>query len=395
MSRRPKLRVLLIVLEHLIWWRRARHVSYCIQLGFEEGLEANDVEYFTLTTPWLAHAPEICAGMHFDQVWIDVIQSYLGETIFQDERLLEWLAHVAPVRVGLVPETLQFPLEEKVRSHLRRRWRVVENQLSYLTHVVACDEADVARINAQGTPALWWPQAVPERLIDNTVLPPQKPYAIFGGAVYGERLSLLHHPQLQGLLVRLPPPEAAVLRPFQFEMLHFFSLLASHFQSARRRQILSRYLAELRRIRRQAFGQWIAGLKTGCAVVNLPHRVKTYAGRVVEGMAAGRPVISWEIPDRPHNRMLFEPEREILLFSPENPLQLAEHIRRLQREPELARQLVQRGQAKVKEFHTLEKRVRHILHWLETGDQPTYGAAEALRIAAGSVSNAEGRPPEL
>jgi glycosyltransferase involved in cell wall biosynthesis len=128
----------------------------------------------------------------------------------------------------------------------------------------------------------------------------------------------------------------------------------------------------LRIIRRQAFAQWISGLQAGCAVVNLPHFVKTYAGRVVEGMAAGRPVISWEIPDRPRNTALFEANREILLFSRDVPTQLAEHIRHIRREPGFAQQLVERARRKLRRFHTLEKRVQHILRWLEAGDEPDY-----------------------
>lgn len=372
MGKQPRLRVLLIVLEHVIWWRRARHVSYCVQLGLEEGLHTNDVEYFTLTTPWLDRAPEICAGKRFDQVWIDIVQSNLGDRVFREPKILEWVADLAPVRVGLIPESLDYaPNEKGLRPHLRQRRRNVESRIEYLTHVVACDEADAARINAQGlAPAMWWPQAVPERLIFEADLPHPHPSAVFGGAVYGERASWLKHPELKALLVHLPPPEAAVLWPLQFEALHLSAGLCSRLHPADASLILSGYLDRLRHLRRQAFAQWISGLQKGSAVVNLPHRVKTYAGRVVEGMAAGRPVISWEIPDRPQNKALFEAGREILLFPTDDPTQLAEHIRHIQREPDFARYLVKNGQAKVKQFHTLEKRVRHILHWIDTGNQP-------------------------
>ena len=374
MGRLPRLRVLLIVLEHAIWWRRARHVSYCIQLGLEEGLDANDVEYFTLTTPWLDRAPEICAGMRFDQVWIDIVQSHLGDKVLCNSRILDWLAEVAPVRLGFIPESLDYASGEKgLRPHLRQRRRNVESRIAYLTHVAACDEADVARINAQGlAPAMWWPQAVPERFICEADLTPPNHYAVFGGAVYGERAAWLKHPELKALMVHLPPPESAVLRPLQFEALHLSAGLLSRLYPAEASLILSRYLDRLRVIRRQAFAQWISGLQAGCAVVNLPHFVKTYAGRVVEGMAAGRPVISWEIPDRPRNTALFEANREILLFSRDAPTQLAEHIRHIRREPGFAQQLVERARRKLRRFHTLEKRVQHILRWLEAGDEPDY-----------------------
>lgn len=368
-----RLRVMLIVLEFYTWWQ-ARHVSYSAQLGLEEGLQANGVDCFTLTTPWLGRAPEICAGQHFDQVWIDIVQSKLGDKVFRDQRLLEWLADLAPVRVGFLPESLDYTPEEKgLRSVLRHRRHNVESRIKYLTHVVACDEEDAKRINSQGlVPAMWWPQAVPERLIREAGVSLPKPYAIFGGAVYGERAHWLKRPELKGLLVHIPPPESAILVPFQFETLQLAAHVHSRFRPPRTDHVLSGYLHRLRYIRRRAFEKWITGLQEGCAVVNLPHLVKTYAGRVVEGMAAGRPVISWDIPDRPRNRALFEDGREILLFPQEKPLQLVEHIQRMQREPDFARRLVRNAQRKLKRFHTLENRVGHILRWLETDEQPVY-----------------------
>jgi hypothetical protein len=371
-----RLRVLLIILEFNTW-KRARHVSYGAQLGLEEGLRANGVAGLTLTTPWLGRARELCAGQHFDQVWIDIVQSDRGDALFGNSTFLEWIAQLAPVRVGFLPESLEHtPEEQAVLPILRYRPRNVKDRLQYLTHVVACDERDVDRLNGLGQlPALWWPQAIPARSICEASLPAPRPYGVFGGYVYGDRARWLKRPELKGTLVHLPPPEAATPYPLQFDLLH----LALNLSSLRRRilgpETLQRYLDRLRQLRRQMFAQWLAGLQTGCAVVNLPHFVKTYAGRVVEGMAAGRPVISWDIPDRPRNRGLFEHGREILLFSKENPLELAEHIRRLQYEPVFARQLVEKAQRKVKQLHTLEKRVQHILRWLETGDEPDYGDA--------------------
>jgi hypothetical protein len=374
-----RLRILLIVQEYTRW-RRARHVSYCSQLGLEEALLADGIECFTLTTPWLGQARRICAGSRFDQVWIDIIQSSLGDEIFADQGLLEWVAARAPVRVGFLPESLDYTSEEE--SHqplLGLRRRNVESRIPYLTHVVACDEIDAERIAGRGlAPAIWWPQAVTERSIGGIDPVPSEDPAIFTGAVYGERSRWLDHPDLKGLLVHLPPPEDATLYPICFNTLHKAARAFLRGRLPGASSALSAYLGALRHIRRRSYASWLAGLRQGCAVVNLPHFVKTYAGRVMEGMAAGRPIISWDIPDRPRNRALFEEGREILLFSRESPEQLADQIRRIRRDPVLARRLAENGQAKVRRFHTLERRTREILRWIETGDQPAYGAGSPI-----------------
>src|SRR5438067_9752015 len=104
----------------------------------------------------------------------------------------------------------------------------------------------------------------------------------------------------------------------------------------------------LRRVRRELFSQFLEGLQAGSAVVNLPHLVKAYAGRVVEGMAAGRPVVSWDLPDRPRNRALFEEDQEILLFQRDQPEHLAEHLRRLRADPQLGQSLADNARRKVR-----------------------------------------------
>jgi glycosyltransferase involved in cell wall biosynthesis/SAM-dependent methyltransferase len=90
-------------------------------------------------------------------------------------------------------------------------------------------------------------------------------------------------------------------------------------------------------------------------------------------MAAGRPVISWEIPDRPRNKTLFEDGKEIVLFDKSNPQQLANHIRHIQNNPDFARHLATSALTKVRKFHTIENRVRQILSWIDTDTEPVFG----------------------
>jgi glycosyltransferase involved in cell wall biosynthesis len=113
-------------------------------------------------------------------------------------------------------------------------------------------------------------------------------------------------------------------------------------------------------------------MQRGSAVVNLPANVKAYAGRVVEAMAAGRPVISWEVPHRPRTRALFEDGEEILLYPRSEPAQLADHIRRILSEPEFSARVVENARRKVRQFHTVEHRVGQFLEWISTGTEPVY-----------------------
>ena len=83
------------------------------------------------------------------------------------------------------------------------------------------------------------------------------------------------------------------------------------------------------------------------AIVNLPSLAKFYGGRVIEAMAAGRPVISWNIPDHPQNLALFEPEKDILLFEQDDPAALAQHIDRVLHDHAFAQALAQQAQGKI------------------------------------------------
>lgn len=369
MNNHTKLRVLLLQLEFPTW-NIARSWSYSAQLGIEEGLAANGVQFFTITTPWFSRARELCTGKQFDQVWLDIARH---EEL--DETWLQWVAGLAPVRIGFMPESLEYYPEECAEwpqvAVVKQR---AEERLKYVTHVVSCDEKDAVEINARGlVPAIWWPQAVPKRFIrERVATSPINKYAVFYGSIYGERSDWLEHPALKGLLIHPHSSESNTIYPALFEALHVPLRGPRRSKLMVRMRLLPAYLYFLRRIRRRCFARWLKALQNGCAVVNLPHRVKTYAGRVVEGMAAGRPVISWEIPARPQNKALFEDGREILLYSKNDPSQLAAHIQRILSEPRLGQRIAANALLKLKRFHTVEERVRQILNWVATGETPIY-----------------------
>jgi hypothetical protein len=368
----PKLRVLHLQLEFHTW-RDARPWTYSVGLGLEEGLAASGVQFLTLPTPWLERAKEILEGQRFDQLWVEAVH----QDSF-DNGELEWLASLAPVRVGLVGESLTYTPEDRALwpelwPHLSRRQAAVSRRLAYMTHAVVTDERDAETLNASGQiAAMWWPQAVPKRFILSAPPAPTGAPGLFAGTAYGKRQEFLNHPSLQGLLARFSSPEDRGIYPGLFEALHLAVLGFMQKKLPDWQTSLPAYLDVLRTTRRGLFGQFLQGFHAGCAVVNLPHLVKSYAGRVVEGMAAGRPVVSWNVPDRPRNRDLFEDGHEILLFHRQRPDQLADQLRRLQAEPAYGDRIANNARRKLKRFHTVEHRVQQILDWTTRGREPVF-----------------------
>jgi hypothetical protein len=362
-----KLRVLLLLTE-FPFWRAARHLSYSAQLGIEDGLRANGVNCFTVTSPWFPEIAESLVQQRFDQLWL------VGRPDVFDEASVERMAGVAPVRLAMLADSLEYSDEEyRISPTLREREPTIEKRLQWMTHVLSCDERDVETINVRGVkPALWWPQAVPERFISDDGPGPSRDTAVFYGACYGRRREWLRRSDLKRLLSHPKSPESGTIYPLLFNALHLRFLGPLRFIFGGRKSGLDAYLARLRHIRMHCFENWLAALQTGRAVVNLPHLVKTYAGRVVEGMAAGRAVISWEIPDRPCNKALFEDGKEILLFPNDDPDRLAAQLERLFRDDDLSRRLVGNARKTIRQFHTSEIRVRQILDWLTDGRMPRY-----------------------
>jgi glycosyltransferase involved in cell wall biosynthesis len=350
-----RLRVLLLLNEFRTWYI-ARHLSYAAQLGIEDGLRANGVDCVTITSPWLPQALDFFRGKQFDQVWI------AGRLDVLPEPALDRLAAMAPVRLGLLGESLEYSEEEcRVAPMLRNRKQTTQSRFQYLTHLAACDEKDADSLNASGIiPAIWWPQAVPERFISENVVGPSIKQAVFYGNRYGPRRHWFEHEELKPFLTHRGSPELTTVYPWLFTALHLAVTPPLGWVLPRTEQSLGVYLSRLRTVRVHCFELWLKGLQAAGAVVNLPHFVKTYAGRVVEAMAAGSPVISWEIPDRPRNRQLFEDGREILLFR-NDPHHLADQIDRVLRDRELANRLSANAREKIRGLHTAEIRIKQIL----------------------------------
>ncbi len=377
--------VLLLQLEFSTW-ATARPWTYSASFAVQEGLTAAGVQCVTVPvmaeTPcsspgsWVSHARRLLANRTFDQVWVWLVHAPL------DTETLEWIAGLAPVRVGVLMESLRYEEEDyQWAPHLRQRQALVEQQIRYVTHVLAPDELDAEDLNARSVkPALWWPPVVCERCI---VLPSHAPlyrHGVFHGTPYGPRQRWIDHPRLKDCLSFSKQPSPLTANQQLFDKLQEAAaqFLASGIPVSQTE--IDLYAHKLQEIRAAEFADWMKHLPEWAAIVNLPSFARFYGGRVFEGMAAGRPVLSWAVSHHPRNASLFEDEREILLFPKDNPDALADALHRVLKDTSFAHRIARAAARKLRRYHTAEYRIRQTLAWIEQGDAPDYGCASIVQV---------------
>ena len=367
---RKPLRVLLLQAEPRRW-TKARSYSYSLNFGLEEALLANGVEVLMVTTPWISQIRKICGQRQFDQVWLNDL-SHIADF----NTPLDDIVDLAPIRIGFVTESLEYHPEEYAEFEwLHYRRERIDRPFAYATHFAAVDEKDVLALRERyQKPTMWLPCSSPSFMVADHVPQPTQHIALFSGSPYGQRVQWLETPLLKNLLTYQRPSNSAWLEALLFDLLpgHGINRVIRG-QHVPARLLYPIYLGALRRLRRRSARLWQKGMQPWAAIVNLPHLVKGYSSRVIEGMASGRPVISWKIPDRPLNQALFEHGQEILLY--ETPAELASCIEQVQADVDFAQAIAENALGKLKQFHTTEHRVQQILHWIESGEQPTYGIA--------------------
>ena len=389
----PKQKILLLTLE-FPQWPDAAKFSYETNFGLEEGLLAHGADVVTIpmmfgdsSTAWVKWFEIIrtrLQGKSFDQVWFEVTHSRIPAPF------LAFMDSLAPVRLGFMFESMENtpdgiawnPAGAKARND-----NLAVN-LQHVTHLIVVDEADLARFNREGKiPAFWWASGpLPKRLIAAAPRPATKTPAVFHGTLYGERAKWMQHPDLAGLLTYGTSLEAGTPYPAQWNRLSQKLHAALIEDEQITEEMFYSYIKFIRTARRETYPLWLKSLSSGSAVIALPSFVLAYPSRVPQGMAAGRPVVSFEIPNRPRIGTLYERDKEVLLYT--QPAELAEHIRHIQRDPVFGRKIAQNALAKMRRFHTEEKFVADILAWIENGVEPDYGDG----VGAGSFFAAERWP---
>jgi len=399
MNHRAKPNILLLQLEFPTW-SQARAWTYPACFGVAEGLRAAGATCTTVPLiantslspeAWLAHAREAVAGQRFDHVWVWLVHSPLAPSV------LEWISGLAPVRVGIVMESLTYDEADYAwAGHLRTRMRMVADQSRALTHVLMPDERDVQPMaESTGVRTLWWPTMVPDRFIVTPTGPPLNKKGVFHGHPYGSRREWLANATLRTRLTFAessgPPTGYQAL----FDQLQSTALNRLANPAAWIPQHMADYASLLREVREGEFREWMARLSDWAAIVNLPSLAKFYGGRVYEGIAAGRPVLTYPVPDHPRNNTLFTEGEEILCFVPDSPESLLACLERVLDDPSLAERLAANARQTLRRYHTTEKRLRETLRWIEAGDEPDYGRrgrSEPLALA-GSADPAAVRNP--
>ncbi|HPV84530.1 MAG TPA: hypothetical protein PK866_15425, partial [Nitrospira sp.] len=329
-SRRP-MKVLLLQLEFPTW-KQARAWTYPACFGVAEGLRASGVDCVTLpliadppysSATWLAHMKRMINGQRFDQVWVWLVHAPL------DDAILNWLSELAPVRVGIIMESLQYSEDDYAWApHLRARQGFVEQQVRALTHVLVPDECDVERTATRtSVPALWWPPMVPERVISTPSSPAVHRAGVFHGVPYGPREQWIHHPALKSVLT-FARSSAPTLFQQLFDRLQQSAVQRLATPAGMSADELSHYTKMWHEVREGEFREWMTQLPQWAAIVNLPSLARFFGGRVFEGIAAGRPVVSYAVPGHPLNNGLFVDGEEILYFSPSRPESLADVLDR-------------------------------------------------------------------
>ena len=369
------MKILLLQLE-FSRWATARPWTYPMNYGIAKALEDAGIEIFTIPiipdqnfsvkNSWLGRARELCQGKHFDQVWVWLLHYPY------DPATLDWIRTLAPIRVGILGESMRYDsLDYAQEPSLQGRPAIIRNQAQCLTHLLVGDENDVPEVAGWGQlEVMWWPGGVPQQDIVNPTFSRSRPCAVFHGNPYGSRLEFLRHPRLQKLLVY--PNKQESLNEFQqlFDDIHLEMEKLLRTGQMLSEQDLRQFNVMLRQVRRGEFTRWMEQLQSWTVIVNLPSYAKFYGGRVFEGIASGRPVISWAIPNHPKNTALFHDGEEILLFPQDDSEALANHIERLLADSKYSSRLVSNAQRKLREFHTVEKLVKSALHWVQTGVEP-------------------------
>jgi hypothetical protein len=360
--------------------------GYPLHIGLEEGFFANDVEVTTLLSSWFPKAKELCAGKTFDQVWINDVTHMFEPNGWSEYRLteadLEWLAGLAPVRLGFVIESLQYTSQEYSEApFLHNALKTLKRTAGYLTHLMAPDEKDYDLIREFcDIPLSLLICPVPKRFITLDIPTPQQCKPLFRGTPYGERGRWLEMPCIKNMLQHQLSSDNYTDSPEIFNRLHRNLYPQAISSNKTLNELYAIYLDLIRRIRCRSFRMYLDDMSQGGAVVNLPSYGKVYTGRVYEGMAAGRPVITMKIEGSPRMTALFEDGIDILLYPQHEPDILAERIQKILDEPDFGRMISVNARDKMLRFHTTEKRVQQILSWIANGREPDF-------ISEGSIKN--------
>lgn len=351
---RPK--ILYMPLEFSTWAGGGASWSYAASLAYADALRASGCDVTVINTPCAPYHRKIIREQRFDQVWLHLHPKHLDDFAFRS-----WISDIAPVRMMLCGETVNYDQDEIDAqpwsgSHTQawKRWA------PHVTHAAFVDPADVASSTVKRS--MWWQQAAPTRFVLPVNDRPRRDAAVFVGTLYPPRDRWAW--DLAGLVEKAECPESDAFR-WLFEHSHewiqrVFDRAGPEMNPPWAPLALRAYNRLQSGMRRHAFGNFLRTLREGVAVVSLPSMIQTYSGRVIEGMAAGRPVITQRIAGQ---APIFIDGVEILHY--ETMDELREHIERLKADPEMSRNIANCARVNLLMRHTVEVRTAELLRFTE------------------------------
>jgi hypothetical protein len=346
--------------------------SYAASYAVLDGLRAHGVEVVVVpslrrasdrtSNPWVETAQELLKGERFDQVWVWITHSHYPQSFW------EWINELAPVRVGVLMESLRYT-EQDIRDwgELAGSFDRVAEQLRHMSHVLSYDECDVAEISDKlGIAARLFHLMLPAELINHVHVPGGQKM-IFLGTVYDKRQRFLEREGLTDLLEisgnRMSGPETKLGLDVLFNEINA-RYLTLHAEGRASLAEMQEYVGELQAVRREVLLAGFGLYSRGFAMVNLPALFKSFPSRVLEAMAAGVPVITNRIVDRPKTAALFEDDRDILYYDEEVPNDLRSAAQRLRIDPALRTRIAANARNRVMQELTSEAQLAGILAWV-------------------------------
>ncbi|WP_267423514.1 hypothetical protein [Methylobacterium sp. GC_Met_2] len=373
-SRQARPRILAILLEFETWAMGSKW-AYASSYALLDGLRAENCDLTVIPSLYVPQSPEynpwvdardtIIGNKTFDQVWVWVTHSHYKPGFN------EWLKSIAPVRVGVLMESLTYSAEEiaEIPALADRKARVFR-ELAEFTHVISGDHADVAMIESElGLPTKYYMPMLPERLFLDAP-PPEGSKALFLGTIYGKRASFLNSCGPAPELALAEPPERQTDLPQRFDDISRQYKDRMEKSGACAEQTVE-YVTEIWSLRLEVQKLMIAMYRQGYAGVALPAFYKGVTGRIIDIIAASTPALLPKA-DPVHERLAGDPldEENVFYYDPDTAGDLNRQALRIRNDREAAAQKVRNASTALRTFISAEVQIRSILLWVQSGTRP-------------------------
>jgi glycosyltransferase involved in cell wall biosynthesis len=350
-------------------WREAKPWSYVASYGLLDGFEACGAEWTVLPSlliwgdrslnPFIDARERLLEAETYDQVWVWLTHAHYPPDFWP------WVKRIAPVRVGILMESLRYTAEE-LASWEGYGWRfdAAVEQASYLTHLVTYDEQDGVELAAvTGLPTHMCHGMVPERSVRDLPAPVDGK-VIFLGTLYDKRLEFLAKADLGDRVRMLGTPETGTGLQAEFDALTKQALddLRAGTMTP---EALRAFILGLKDIRERILEGVMDVYRDGLAILNLPAYFKGFPGRVVEALAAGVPIVTNRLDGRPESSAMLSQGEHLIYYDASDPADLARQLDMLIPNQALRDRLVANGRDRLRQHLTSEAQMAVLQAWID------------------------------